>query len=84
MIGVVESLKYFDQLFLEEFWKAASGVSAVNESFEVIPSQPTQKRCKDVLKTSYFWPQRRLKLVWNGSRDDLFLTPFQDVFQETS
>ena len=47
-------------------------------------SQPTQRRRKDVVKTSYFWSQRRLRLVWNGNRDDLFLRCRQDVFQETS
>ena len=47
-------------------------------------SQPTQRRRKNVLKTSYFWSQRRLRLVSNGSRDDLFLRRCQDVFQEMS
>ena len=27
-------------------------------------SQLTQRRRKDVVRTSYFWPQRRLRLVW--------------------
>ena len=37
------------------------------------PTQLTQMRCKDVVKTSYFWSQSRLRLVRNGSRDNLFL-----------
>ena len=41
-------------------------------------------RHKDVLKTTYFWSQRRLRLVSNGNRDDFFLRRLQDVFQETS
>ena len=52
--------------------------------FSINTTQPAQKRRKDVLKTSYFWSQRRLTLVSNGSRDDLFSKRRQDVFQETS
>ena len=47
-------------------------------------SQPAQRRLNDVVKTSSFWSQRRPTLVWNGSRDDLFLRRRQDVFQEAS
>ena len=28
-----------------------------------VDAQPTQRRRKDVVKTSYFWSQRRLRLV---------------------
>ena len=47
-------------------------------------TQPTRWRRKDVVKTSSFWSQKRLRFVWNGSCDDLFLRRPQDVFQETS
>ena len=47
-------------------------------------TQPTQKRGKDILKTSYFWSQRRLRLTSNGTRDDLFLRRPKDVLQEAS
>ena len=55
-------------------------------------TQPAQRRRKDIVKTSYFWSERRLRLVWNGRRDDLFKDVVktssrkrpQDVFQETS
>ena len=35
-------------------------------------TQPTQRSRKYVLKTSYFWSKRRLRLFWKGSRDHLF------------
>ena len=47
-------------------------------------SQPTQRHRKDVVRTSYFRSQRRLRLVWYGSRDNLFLRRRQDIFQEAS
>ena len=47
-------------------------------------TQPTQRRRKDLLKKPYFWSQRCLRLVSNGSRDDLFLRRPKDVFQGTS
>ena len=47
-------------------------------------TQPTQRCRKDAVKAPYFWSQRRLRLVWNGSRNDLFLWHRQDFFQETS
>ena len=47
-------------------------------------SQLAQRRLNDVVKTSSFWSQRRPRLVWNGSCDDLFLRRRQDVFQEAS
>ena len=49
----------------------------------VLHSQPIHRRHKNVLKTSYFWSQRRLRLVSNGSHDDIFLRRLEDVFQET-
>ena len=52
--------------------------------YKAVYIQPTQRRRKDVVKTSQFWSQRGLRLVWNGSHDDLFLRRGQDVFQETS
>ena len=50
------------------------------------PSHPqsTKRPRKDVVKTCYFWSQRRLRLVSNGSCDDFFLRRREDVFQETS
>ena len=51
--------------------------------FTVKGTQPAQRRRKDVVETSYFWSQRRLRLVCNGSRD-VFSRRRQDVFQETS
>ena len=41
-------------------------------------------RHKYVVKTSYFWSQRCLRLIWNGSCNNLFLTCCQDAFQEMS
>ena len=36
------------------------------------PTQPTQRRRNDVVKTSSIWSQRRPRLIWNGSLDDSF------------
>ena len=47
-------------------------------------TQSTQRRRKEVLKTSHFLSQRRLRLVSNESRDELLSRRRQDVFQETS
>ena len=32
-------------------------------SIPIVNTQPTQRRRKDVVRTSYFWSQRRLRLV---------------------
>ena len=38
-----------------------------------VPKPLTQRRRKDVVKTSSFWSERHLTLVWNEGCDDLFL-----------
>ena len=52
-------------------------------------SQPTQRHRKNVVKTSCFWSERCLRLVWNGSRDDLFfkMSPrllLEDILKNSS
>ena len=42
----------------------------------------TRKSLEDVLICLQVWSQRRLRLVWNGSRDDLFSRRCKDVFQK--
>ena len=54
-------------------------VQVHQERKEELISHPAQRRGKDVVKTSYFWSQRR----GNGSLDGLVL-PRQEVFQEMS
>ena len=43
----------------------------------------TRKSLEDVLIRLQFWSQRRLRLVSNGSREDLFSRRCKDVFQKT-
>ena len=76
-----EALLVFNAAFISHAHPAALLTFISNSSCgrAILPS-----RHKDVLKTSYFWSQRRPRLVWNESRDDLFSRRRQDVFQETS
>ena len=83
---------FCEYLFKNIFWQNISGwlllvfICGFWEFFQItsfiellLPSQH-----KDVVKTSYFWCQRRLRLVWSGSHDGLFIRRCQDVFLATS
>ena len=72
---------YFFTCHCSKFWSKNKEKTVPTFS---IYTQPAQRRRKGVLKTSYFWSQRYLRLVSNGSCEDLFLKHRQDVFQETS
>ena len=43
----------------------------------------TRNSLEGVLICLQLWSQRRLRLVWNGSRDDLYPRHPKDVFQKT-
>ena len=78
-----QKMKFSFKDFFSKFDQTAVSCG-YGHTYRRIPSQPTQRCRKDVVKTSYFRSQRRLRLVWNASRDDLFLRRRQDVFQEMS
>ena len=79
------SLKYYNSgayPFRHQSFKDYSLVSLTKKIF-LTDTKTSQRRRKDVVKTSLFWSQRRLRLVRNGSRDDLLLRRGQDDLQET-
>ena len=43
------------------FYRARKNLSKNGVHLDL--TQPAQRRRKDIVKTSYFWPQRRLRLV---------------------
>ena len=69
--GVVGFTTFFKTPNLNNFCKSLL-TNLFHEKKPPAPTQATQRRRKDVVKTSSIWSQRRPRLIWNGSLDDSF------------